>query len=57
MIFLGLDLFRYYREEYSGHCVLETPLTNAIAMLGYSTVELVVTPYDSGAARFTDTVQ
>lgn len=26
-------------------------------MLGYSTVQLVITLYESGAARFTDTVQ
>lgn len=58
MIFLALPLFRYYREEYSGHWVLQSPLTNArIITLGYSTVQLIITPYDSGAARSTKTVQ
>lgn len=54
MVFLGLDLFRCYREEYLGHCVLETPLTNA-RVLGCSTVQRAITSYGSGAARFAET--
>lgn len=56
MIFLSLDLFKYYREEYLGHCILETPLTST-SVLRRSPVQRVITSYGSGAARFAETVQ